>query len=199
MLVLAAGVIAIAAFLWLLGRPSVDYTAHYKVGGRPAWMNIEHPPGRYADWSGLSVAEFDRTVGPTYAKVAAMLTLSPEIFTLFHNLEESARASSALAHTAAVVYYCSALFGNPITAEAAFVAAGTVYYEPGILTEPEVASGLATDNEDLFAHQPPLGIGALLSAAEPVLATAPFAVPSSQLAALRPWETTSAPTRRKAE
>lgn len=199
MLVLAAALIAIGVALWIIGSEPNDYRAQYKVGGRPAWMGIEHPPGRCVDWSGLALSVFNRHVGPTYTRVAAMLTLAPEVCTLIHGLEEAAFDRPAIVHAAAIVYYCSALFGAPITAEAAFAAAGVVYYEEDILTAPEVASRLASENEDLFSFQAPLGVVALLSAADTVLETAPDAAPGSRLAALRPWDTTGESAHCKAE
>lgn len=199
MLVLAAAVVAIGAALWVIGSEPEDYRVHYKVGGRPAWMGVEHPAGRCVDWSGLSLAAFNRSVAPVYTRVAAMLTLAPEVCTLVHGLEAAAFDRPAIVHAAAIVYYCSALFGDPITIETAFGYAGVMYYEPDILTSPEVASRLAEEHEDLFGYEAPLGVVALLSAADTVLETAPRAAPGSPLAALRPWDTTGASAHCKAE
>lgn len=198
MLILASLFILVGAIVVIANRPK-PWRDKYKVGSRPQWMNVEQPTGRYVDWSDLSVPSFKTNVAPAYTRVAAMLSLAPEICTLYHGLESELLEAPALAHAAAIVYYCSGLIASPVSIEEAFLAAAMVYYEPNILTDDDVVSDLVEEHRSLFRHQPPLATQAFLVQAQGVLESIPVVSSDFEHAALSPKDTTGPRAHRKIE
>ena len=161
-----------------------DWTKHYRVGWRPAWLPASYPEGRFVDWSDASPSLWVDEIERPVHLVAAMMGLRAQLRTLYGGLlAEQLDQVPVMVQAAAVTYHGLRILASPITPERAFEWALLLHFEEGVAeSRSAVVSSLVQQHAALFDVPLPPIVAPFLTMASRTVKTTVSLLPD----ALRP-------------